>query len=76
MALAPADSPRIALLGAGAWRDRSRGREIRGANFTRDASASVMLALAIAATVRIGVFGLFHPVELEVKAGARAGIGG
>jgi len=26
-----------------------------------------MLALAIAATVRIGVFGLFHPVELEVK---------
>jgi hypothetical protein len=26
-----------------------------------------MLALAIAATVRIGVFGLFHPVELDVK---------
>jgi peptidoglycan hydrolase-like amidase len=26
-----------------------------------------MLALAIAATVRIGVFGLFHPVELEVQ---------
>jgi peptidoglycan hydrolase-like amidase len=26
-----------------------------------------MLAIAIAATVRIGVFGLFHPVQLEVK---------
>jgi peptidoglycan hydrolase-like amidase len=27
----------------------------------------MMLALAIATTVRIGVFGLFHPVELEVQ---------
>jgi hypothetical protein len=26
-----------------------------------------MLAIAIAASVRIGVFGLFHPVQLEVK---------
>ncbi|PYT18532.1 MAG: hypothetical protein DMG59_04070 [Acidobacteria bacterium] len=27
----------------------------------------MMLALALAATIRIGVFGLFHPVELEVQ---------
>jgi len=33
----------------------------------------MMLALAIATTVRIGVFGLFHPVELEVQP-TRAGV--
>jgi peptidoglycan hydrolase-like amidase len=33
----------------------------------------MMLALAIAATVRVGVFGLFHPVELEVQP-ARASV--
>ena len=55
------------VAGAGARRDGSGSREIGGAHFARDASAPVMLALAIAATVRIGVFGLFHPVELDVK---------